>query len=63
MPITAFTLSFKPQTNQFRIDVQLQNGQQQQLAINSIEEFIAVAALLNRGNAIVLPDGTIQSRG
>ena len=63
MPIVAYDLAFKPQTNQFRIVVALQNGQKQTLAINSIEEFNAVAAVLSRGNAIMNLDGTIEARG
>lgn len=63
MPITNFVLSFKPQTNQFLIQAQVQGSALQPLPVNSIEEFIAVALVLNRGNAVVLPDGTLQSRG
>ena len=63
MPILSYVLSFKPQTNQFRIDVQLQDGRGLLLAVNSIEEFTALAAVLNRGNAVMQGDGTIQARG
>jgi hypothetical protein len=35
----------------------------QTVPVTSIEEFIAIALVLNRGNAVVLPDGTLQSQG
>ena len=63
MPIVNYLLRIKPLTNEFRIDVQFQDGQQQPLQIGSMDEFTAVAAVLSRGNAAMLPDGTIQARG
>ncbi|HEY7405143.1 MAG TPA: hypothetical protein VIB39_16570 [Candidatus Angelobacter sp.] len=62
MPISRFLLMFKPATSQFRITVVLQNGQQAILPITSIDAFNATVAVLNRGNAIMTPDGTIEAQ-
>jgi hypothetical protein len=62
MPITKFVLMFKPQTSQFRITLVLQSGQQVVLPISTIEVFNATVAVLNRGNAIMTPDGTIEAQ-
>lgn len=62
MPITRFLLMFKPQTNQFRITVTLQNGQQMVLPITTIEAFNAAAAVLSRGNAVIAADGTLEAQ-
>jgi len=63
MPIVAYDLMFKPQTSQFRIVVALQNGQQTPLPLVNLEAFMAAMAILSRGNAVLLPDGTIEARG
>jgi hypothetical protein len=62
MPISRFLLMFKPQTNQFRITVVLQNGQQVVLPITTVEAFNATVAVLNRGNAVMVADGTIEAQ-
>jgi len=62
MPISRFVLMFKPATNQFRITVVLQNGQQTILPITTVEAFNATVAVLNRGNAVMTADGTVEAQ-
>jgi hypothetical protein len=63
MPIVKYDFAFNTQTNQFRIVVLLQNGQQTQLPLVNIEAFIAAMGVLSRGNAVLLDGGVIEARG
>lgn len=51
IPVAHYRIMFSPQTNNGKIDIQLANGQTLNVPVNSATEYIAVALILQAGNA------------
>ena len=59
-PVTNYDLQIKTATNEYAIYVKFQDGSSSKVPVSSVEEFIAVALILNRSPVILRDDGTLE---
>jgi hypothetical protein len=58
--VTRYDLQFNPATNTGAIFLQYADGTSKKLAVNSAQEFIAIAMILNHSPVNEKPDGTLE---
>jgi hypothetical protein len=51
IPVAHYRIMYSPQANNGKIDIQLADGQTLNVPVNSATEYIAVALILEAGNA------------
>ena len=59
IPITNFRDHWQPQTNTFGIEIRLENGQTENVAVPTAEAFIAILSILNGPSPAVAPGNII----
>jgi len=59
IPITNFRDHWQPQTNTFGIEIRLENGQTENVAVPTPEAFIAILSILNGPSPAVAPGNII----
>ena len=57
--ITGFRAIWHPGQNRYAITIQTEPGDEKRVAIDSVEEFIAVVTVLNGPNPVLAADGSI----
>lgn len=57
--VTNYSLQWNPKTNKGAIFVKYSDGTNTKLAVNSAEEFLAVALVLSNSPVTEQPDGTL----
>ena len=57
--ITKYSLGWKPETNQRKITLRLADYRRIEVPVDSVEEFLAIAAVLNQSPVYYYPDGSI----
>jgi len=60
--VTNFDLRCKPSTNEYAIYVKFGDGSSSKVPVNSPEEFIAVALILDHSPVTLQDDGTLEYR-